>query len=95
MDFQRLDIGDMRRPRPRLENRQLNVLDRRGKIPWHNLAPASHHSHIRFPDLIHTARLSPNIIPNPRTSTPTFVGTDSSGRGTYRDAQGRLKGTKK
>ena len=57
-------IGGMRRPCPRLENRQLDVLDRRGKIPWYNLASASHHSHIRFSDLIHTARLSPDIIPH-------------------------------
>ena len=41
IEFQCLDIGGMRRPRPRLENRQLDVLDLRGKIPWYNLAPAS------------------------------------------------------
>ena len=55
IELQCLDIGGMRRPCPRLENRQLDVLDRRGKVPWYNLAPASRHFHISVSNLTHTA----------------------------------------
>ena len=48
-------IGGMCRPCPRLENRQLDVLDRRGKIAWYDLAPASRQLHTHIPDLLHTA----------------------------------------
>ena len=58
IELQCLDIGDIRRPCPRLKNRQLDVLDRRGKIPWHDITSASRQLHTRIPNLSHTVRLS-------------------------------------
>ena len=58
IELQCLDIGDIRRPCPRLKNRQLDVLDRRGKIFWHDPTSASRQLHTRIPNLSHTVRLS-------------------------------------